>query len=365
LRLLWIELRDFRNHRETSLEVPDGLVAVCGENGEGKTNLLEGVCYLLTLRSPRATTDGTLVRDGAECAYLRGEVEGLTGKTLVEVEIRRAGANRVQMNRTPLRRKRELRKNARAVAFGPHDLKVVQGEPGARRDFLDEGTRSLWPAGEAALSAYERVLRQRNRLLKDWQGPGRPAGLDTWNQELASSGAAVVEDRRRAVERIAPGADDEFSRLSGSGLLVRYQPNVAGDERAFLARLAEREADETVRRTTLVGPHRDDLEIGVRGLVARGFASYGEAWGAALSLKLGLGTAVAGEFGEEPVLLVDDPFSALDPARRDRVSAGLAGRGQVLVSVADEQDVPSESVAVWEVRGGEVSVRGGAGDAAQ
>jgi DNA replication and repair protein RecF len=367
LRLLWIELRDFRNHPETRLDVPEGLTAVVGSNGEGKTNLLEGMFYLLTLSSPRVSADPLLIRDGADAAYVRGETQGPEGRTLIEIEIRRVGANRVQVNRSVVRRKRDLRKLVRAVFFGPHDLRVVQGEPGARRDFLDEAIRALWPARESSLTAYERVLRQRNRLLKDHPGPGRPVGLETWNEELARSGAAVVEVRAEAVQRLTDPADEEFRRLSGYGLEVRYLPNVSGSDvaEAFLERLAQREADELLRRTTLVGPHRDDLHLGVRELTVRGFASHGEAWGAALSLRLALSAAVGEVFGEPPVLLVDDPFSALDPKRRDQVAEGLPGRGQVIVSVADEHDVPKGAGAIWHVSSGVVTERGGVSDGAQ
>ena len=367
MKLLWIELRDFRNHRETGLEVPEGQTCLVGPNGEGKTNLLEGMFYLLTLSSPRVSSDPLLIRDSADAAYVRGEAQGPEGRTLIEIEIRRAGANRVQVNGSPVRRKRDLRKLVRAVFFGPHDLRVVQGEPGARRDFLDDATKALSPARESSLLAYERVLRQRNRLLRDHQGSGRPIGLETWNEELARSGALVVEARAEAVRQLAEPTDMEFRRLSGYGLEVRYLPNVSGGDvaEAFLERLAQRESDELLRRTTLVGPHRDDLHLGVRELTVRGFASHGEAWGAALSLRLGLAGVVAEVFGETPVLLVDDPFSALDPKRRDQVAEGLAGRGQVIVSVADEHDVPRGSAAIWDVSSGTVEVRGGVSGGAQ
>lgn len=336
--------------------MPEGLVTLVGPNGEGKTNLLEAMCYLLTLSSPRVSSDATLIAEGAEVAYVRGEVQGLEGRTLIEIELRRVGANRIQMNRSPIRRRRDLRKHVRAVFFGPHDLRIVQGEPGARRDFVDETIRGLWPAREAALNTYERVLRQRNRLLKDWQGSGRPDGLGTWNDELAAAGGAVIAARVEAVEALAEPASREFATLSGAGMEVVYAPHVEGgdDPQVFLRELGERENDELIRHITLVGPHRDDLKLGVRDLVVRGFASHGEAWGAALSLRLGLGTAVRVAFGEDPLLLVDDPFSALDPQRRQLVADGLNDRGQVLVSVADEAEIPSGSRAVWRVRAGSV-----------
>lgn len=329
-----------------------------GPNGEGKTNLLEAMHYLLTLTSPRVSADATLIADGSEVAYVRGETQGVEGRTLIEIELRRAGANRIQVNRSPVRRRRDLRKHVRAVFFGPHDLRVVQGEPGARRDFMDEALRSLWPPRESVLNAYDKVLRQRNRLLKDWQGNGKPPGLDTWSDELSSSGAEVIQARLEVVETLATAASSGFEALSGAGMDVAYLPNVEGgdDPEEFRRRLSEREGDELVRRTTLAGPHRDDMRLGVKDLTVRGFASHGEAWGAALCLRLGLADAVTAAFRETPLLLVDDPFSALDPRRRDQVAAGLLDRGQVLVSVADDADIPPQSQALWRVQAGRVEV---------
>ena len=360
MRLAWIEIRDFRNHRDTSLEVPDGLTAVVGPNAQGKTNLLEAIHYLCALESPRVSADLPLVRVGAGSAFLRGEVEAGTGRFLVEVEVRGAGQNRIQVNRSPVRRRRDLRKHVRTVFSGPDDLSIVQGDPDERRRFVDEVVRSMWPLKEGTTGAYEKVLRQRNRLLKDWEGPGEPPGLSAWDEELVAHGSALTAVRSDAVARIAGPAGTEFETLSGERLVVEYQPSVepeAGEtlEEAFRRRLGERRPDELVRRTTLVGPHRDDLRLVVQGLVARGFASHGEAWGAALCLRLALARAVEAESGERPILALDDPFSALDPSRRERVSATLEGRGQVLLAVPDDAQVP-EGAGVWRVKEGGVVV---------
>ena len=364
MRLGWVELRDFRNHAHTRIDpVADGLIVAVGPNGEGKTNLLEGMCYLFTLASPRVSVSGPLVRDGEEAAYARGEVETLQGRVLVEVEIPTRGASRVKVNRSAVRRKRDLRRQVRAVFFGPDDLDVVRGDPSHRRRFMDEAVMALWPLKESLLTAYDRVLRQRNRLLKEWDGRGSPAGLDAWDAELIEAGAALVRARAEAVSGLAPPASEEFEALAGYGLDCEYGPNVwaAEDlEGAFRSRIEERRHDELVRRTSLVGPHRDDLELAVRDLGARAFASHGEAWAAALCLRLGLATAVEHEVGESPILLVDDPFSALDPRRRDQIGERLAARGgQVVISVADEADVPRAAHATWDVAAGNVSVREG------
>jgi DNA replication and repair protein RecF len=364
MRLEWLELRDFRNHRRTAIDdLADGLTVVTGPNGEGKTNLLEGMFFLYALRSPRASTNAPLVREGLDVAYVRGEFAGAEGKALVEVEIPRKGASRVKLNKSPLRRKRELRRQVRSVLFGPFDLPIVIGDPSKRRDLMDEAIVALWPLKEGLSTAYERALRQRNRLLKEWEGGrGGPSGMEAWDEELVRTGAPVIEARAAAAERLATGASIEFEALSGYGLLVAYAPNVTGagtTEEAFRDQLAARRPDELLRRTSLVGPHRDDLTLAVRDLGARAFGSHGETWAAALCLRLGLTAAVAAETGEPPLLLVDDPFSALDPSRRDRIAQRLADRGgQVVISVADEADVPSASAAVWDVSGGAVTVRG-------
>jgi DNA replication and repair protein RecF len=362
MRLAWVELRDYRNHVHTSIDpIPDGLIVAVGPNGEGKTNLLEGMHFLYALASPRASSAEALVRHGEDHAYARGEFETLRGRALVEVEIPRKGATRVHVNRSPVRRKRDLRKQVRAVLFGPFDLPVVIGDPSKRRTFLDEVVVELQPARDTLTSAYDKVLRQRNRLLKEHEGRGAPAGLDAWDDQLVYAGSAVIRARADAAERIAPHASEEFSHLAGYELVVRYDPNVpAGDdvEETFHERLAERRADELIRRTSLVGPHRDDLELAVREMGARAFGSHGETWAAALCLRLGLATAVERELGEPALLLVDDPYSALDPRRRDRIGERLAGRGgQVVISVADEDDVPSHAGAVWDVAAGAVTPR--------
>jgi DNA replication and repair protein RecF len=341
------------------------LIVAVGPNGEGKTNLLEGVYFPFSLTSPRVSAALPLVRDGASAAYARAEVETLDGRVLVEVEIPSQGASRVKVNRSPVRRKRDVRRQVRAVFFGPDDLDVVRGDPSQRRRFLDEGLSALWPLKESLLTAYDRALRQRNRLLKEWEGRGAPAGIEAWDEELVTAGSSLVRVRHEIVERLASPASEEFQALAGYELSCSYAPNVGPDparaEEAFREGLEARRADELLRRTSLVGPHRDELELAVRDLGARAFASHGEAWAAALCLRLGLATAVAREVNEPPVLLVDDPFSALDPRRRDQVGEHLAGRGgQVVISVADEADIPRGAGTIWDVRGGGVTPREGA-----
>jgi len=366
VHLAWVELRDFRNHAHTELaDLPDGLIVAVGANGEGKTNLLEGMYFLFALASPRVSSPQPLVREGADAAYARGEVETRDERVLVEVEIPPRGASRVQVNRSLLRRKRNLRQRLRGVFFGPDDLDVVRGDPSQRRRFMDEAVESLWPVRAPALTAYEKALRQRNRLLKEHDGRGPPPGIEAWDAELVEAGCAVIRARAAAVEALAPHASQVFLSLATYGLECSYAPNLWDEdwrepdalERAFRGRIEERSPDELVRRTSLVGPHRDDLTLAVRDLGARSFGSHGEGWAAALCLRLGLATAVEEEAGEPPVVLLDDPFSALDPARQGRVGEHLRARGQVIVSVADEAHMPADADAVYGVSAGAVKMR--------
>lgn len=362
MRLAWLEVRDFRNHALTKIDpVPDGLIVVVGPNGEGKTNLLEAMQFLYALGSPRVSSSEPLVREGTEEAYVRGEFETLEGRVLVEVEVRRRGANRVLVNRSAVRRKRDLRRQVRSVLFGPFDLPIVTGDPSKRREFMDEAVVLLQPAQDTLTTAYERVLRQRNRLLKEHEGRGAPSDLEAWDEQLVGTGSAVVRARSLALGALAPPSSAAFARVTGYELVVRYMPNVgeADDvEAAFRTRLAERRADELLRRTSLVGPHRDDLELAVRDLGARAFASHGETWVAALSLRLGVAGAVQAALGEPPIMLVDDPYSALDPSRRDRVAELLAARdGQVVITVADDADIPAQARAVWDIAAGRLTPR--------
>jgi DNA replication and repair protein RecF len=362
MRLAWVELRDFRNHTHTHLrDIPEGLIVAVGPNGEGKTNLMEAMYLLYWTGSPRSGSSEPLVRHGADAGYVRGEFHTRDARILVETEIRRKGANRVIVNRSALRRRRDLRKQVRAVLFGPFDVPVVTGDPSRRRAFLDDVVVGLHPSLDTLTTSYERVLRQRNRLLKEWEGAKEPPGLEAWDEQLIRTGTAVTAARAEAAERIAPHASEGFEHLAEYGLQVSYEPSVQGEEieESFRLRLKERRVDELQRRTSLVGPHRDDMSLAVRDMGARAFGSHGETWAAALCLRLAQAAVIEEATGEPPLLLVDDPYSALDPARRDRLAERLASRaGQVVISVADDADVPARCSAVWDVAGGRVTPRG-------
>ena len=268
--------------------MPDGLIVAVGPNGEGKTNLLEGIHFLYALGSPRTSTNAPLVR--------RGRRGGLHARGVRDRERPGAGRGRdphpgrqqVKVNRSPVRRKRDLRRQVRAVLFGPFDLPIVIGRPLEAPHVHGRGRDRAVAAQGGALHRLRPRLRQRNRLLKEWEGSGTPPGMEAWDEELIQAGSAVIQARAEAIDRLAPHASEEFVHLAGYELACTYAPNVwdATDlEQAFRDRIAERRRDELQRRTSLVGPHRDDLTLAVRDLGARAAGSHGETWATALCLR--------------------------------------------------------------------------------
>ena len=361
-----LTLHQWRSYAGLDLELRPGPSVFVGRNGQGKTNLVEAVDYLSRLRSHRVATDAPLVRVGADQALVRAAVvrEGRTA--VLEVELNPGRANRARVNRSPLSRSRELVGLVRTVVFSPDDLGLVKGDPGQRREFLDDLVVLRTPRMAGVRADYDRVLRQRNSLLKTARAarPGSSsyaaalATLDSWDAHLAATGAELlvqrlqlVDDLRpflgKAYETVARGAAHDDAELayrssldtSGDG------PPASGAEvvETFLAELGRRRRDELDRGVSLVGPHRDDLELslGTGGgrLPVKGYASHGESWSFALALKLASYDLLRSD-GDDPILILDDVFAELDSDRRHQL-AGLAGEAeQVLVTAAVDADVP-------------------------
>jgi DNA replication and repair protein RecF len=310
---------------------------VVGGNGEGKTNLLEAIGYLATLSSFRGVPNDALVRAGCEQAVVRASGTRAERTLLIESEITRAGRGRVTVNRQPLRRTRDLLGAVRTSVFSPDDLALVKGAPSERRRYLDEALVSLHPRHDATRAELERVLRQRNSLLR--QAAGRVSAdvavtLDVWDAKLAEVGEAWAALRAGLVERLAPRLADAYASLSGTrGHAVEARYEAPWRARGLGAALAAGRDDDVRRGTTLVGPHRDELALSLRGLPARTHASQGEQRALALSLRLAAHVLVTEDVGEPPVLLLDDVFSELDAAR----SAALVGHlppGQAVLTTA-------------------------------
>ena len=357
-----LSLADYRSYAEVDVALGAGVSVFVGANGQGKTNLVEAVAYLSTLSSHRVAADLPLVRSGAERAVIRARVQaGLDDprQLQLEVEITPGQANRARLNRSPLKRARELVGVLRTVVFAPEDLAVVKGDPSERRRFLDELLVSRWPRLAGVRSDYDRVLRQRNTLLKSLAGRmrGGSAGadvggtLDVWNSHLAAAGGELMAARLRTLADLAPHVAKAYADIAptNNDATAEYKASVdladqTGREELtalLTAAMIERRSEEIQRGVSLVGPHRDDLVLGLGLLPAKGYASHGESWSFALALKLGSFQLLRAD-GVEPVLVLDDVFAELDATRRERLATGVSAAEQVLVTAAVGADVPGQ-----------------------
>jgi DNA replication and repair protein RecF len=355
VRLTRLWLTDFRNYDTAELELPPGLTVVVGDNGAGKTNLLEAVGYLATLESFRGAPGEALVRQGAERAVVRGEGCREGRDVLIEAEIRLRGRGRVAVNRQPLRRAADLVGALVVTVFSPDDLELVKGGPAARRRYLDDLLVGLHPRHDALRRDLERILRQRTALLRDTGGRLTPAlapTLDVWDAKLAAVGDDLGAARAGLVARLAPALAANYAGIAGPDarpVTVAYE--APWRAMGLAAALEASRADELRRGVCLVGPHRDELELTISAMPARTHASQGEQRSLALALRLA-GHRVVGEtIGEPPVLLLDDVFSELDETRAANLVSHLP-IAQALVTTAGAlpPGLPAERV-VW-VAGG-------------
>jgi DNA replication and repair protein RecF len=357
-----LQLADYRSYAAVDVALGAGVSVFVGANGQGKTNLVEAVEYVSTLSSHRVAADLPLVRAGAERAIIRARVQaGLEDprQLQLEVEITPGRANRARLNRSPLKRARELIGVLRTVVFAPEDLSVVKGDPSERRRFLDDLVVSRWPRLAGVRADYERVLRQRNTLLKSLAGRtrGGPAGvevastLEVWDSHLAAAGGELMAARLRTLADLAPHVSKAYADIAptNNDATAEYKASVAladqtGREELtelLAATMAERRAEEIQRGVSLVGPHRDDLVLSLGMLPAKGYASHGESWSFALALKLGSFSLLRAD-AVEPVLVLDDVFAELDTTRRERLATGVSAAEQVLVTAAVGADVPGQ-----------------------
>jgi DNA replication and repair protein RecF len=380
VHLTRLALTDFRSYDDLSIELGPGVTTFSGLNGEGKTNLVEAVGYLATLGSHRVATDAPLVRRGAERAVLRAAVTGARGSALMEVELNPGRANRVRLNRAQLPRPRDILGTLRTVLFAPEDLALVKGDPAERRRFLDDLLVATAPRYAGVRADYERVLRQRTALLKSAGAKGHLRGgarqsmtatLDAWDAQLARTGAPLLAGRMHLVAALRPHVTAAYQAVSGGpageASVLSYRCSVDGSgpddevpglEAAMLKSLAGARASELDRGVCLVGPHRDELELSIGGLPARGYASQGESWSLALALRLA-SFALLREGNEDPVLILDDVFAELDAGRRDRLAVMVAAAEQVLVTAAVPADIPDVLAGVrFNIQAGVISSAG-------
>ncbi|KQV64218.1 recombinase RecF [Nocardioides sp. Root122] len=357
-----LTLHDFRSYADLDVALEPGATAFIGRNGQGKTNLVEAIDYLSRLSSHRVATDTPLVRAGADQAIVRASVvkEGRTA--LLEVELNPGRANRARINRSPLPRPRELIGLVRTVVFAPDDLTLVKGDPSDRRKFLDDLLVLRVPRLAGVRSDYDRILKQRNSLLKTAgvaRGGSRDAAMSTleiWDDNLARVGAELLGARLQLVEDLRPYLGKAYEAVArgasrdDADLDYRASLEVAGTDdlqQALLDAIATRRKDELDRGISLVGPHRDDLLLtlgtgpdpGDLRLPVKGYASHGESWSFALALRLASYDLLRAD-GDDPILVLDDVFAELDVERRNQLAQLVAGAEQVLVTAAVAADVP-------------------------
>lgn len=365
-----ISLADFRNYAHLEVEIGPGISAFVGANGQGKTNLIEAVVYLSTLSSHRVATDAPLIRRGAERALVRADVHRDDRSLQIEVEITAGRANRARINKSPVPRTREILGILRTVVFAPEDLAIVKGDPSERRRFLDDLLVQRHPRLAATRGDYDRVLKQRNALLKS-AGAARRSNpdevartLEVWDDQVATLGAEITVARCDLVDRLRPRIANAYSELiDGADTMgVAYATSVEGvptedvgaTKEALLAAMVDRRREELDRGLTLVGPHRDDLLLTLGSVPVKGYASHGESWSAALALRLASYDLLTEE-SAAPVLILDDVFAELDASRRAHLAARVSTAPQVLITAAVAEDVPRVlSGARYDVIGGEV-----------
>ncbi|MFX0593025.1 DNA replication/repair protein RecF [Melissospora conviva] len=353
-----LELVDFRSYERVSLELEPGPNVFVGPNGVGKTNLIEALGYVATLDSHRVATDAPLVRMGAAAAVIRCAVTHEGRELLVELEIVPGKANRARIGRSPARRARDVLGALRMVLFAPEDLELVRGDPAERRRYLDELLVTRQPRYAGVRADYDRVVKQRNALLRTSYLARRTGGtrggdlstLDVWDAQLARYGAELLAGRLELVTALTPHVAKAYDAVAaGQGAAgIAYRPSfelepVGGDRAALEAGLAaaltQSRSAEIDRGTTLVGPHRDDLTLTLGPLPAKGYASHGECWSFALALRLAAYDLLRAD-GIEPVLALDDVFAELDAGRRERLAELVGGAAQLLVTCAVDDDLP-------------------------
>lgn len=367
-----LELVDFRSYSRVVVDLEPGPCVLVGPNGAGKTNLIEALYYVATLSSHRVALDAPLVRSGADRAVVRTVISQEQRDLLVELSIEPGKANKARLGRAPTTRARDILGALKMVMFAPEDLALVRGEPGERRRFLDDLLVARQPRFAGVRSDYERVLRQRNALLRSAYLARRVGGtrggdlstLEVWDEHLAQCAAALVAGRIELATAIAPHLTKAYEQVSDRdgqakiGYTASFGDIPTGGveelRRALLEALRGARQQETERGMTLIGPHRDEVVLTLGDLPAKGYASHGESWSFALALRLAAYDLLRTD-GLEPVLVLDDVFSELDAGRRRRLAELVSGASQTLVTCAVDEDVPpSLRCATYQVGEGQV-----------
>ena len=344
MRVTHLSLKDFRSYSELELELKPKQTIFIGDNGEGKTNIIEAITYLSLLSSHRVASDAPLVKLGAERAYIRARVNSEDRSQLIELEINSNKANRAKVNSNPVRSQREILGICTSITFSPEDLDLVRGDPSERRSFLDQLLIQKSPRIAGVISDYERALKQRNSLLKS-RAP--ESSLRSWSEHLATFGGELIAGRIKLINEIEPLFQLAYKNLSSKKLAqLGYKssiPNPTTDKEvnrdSILKVVDEVRTQELERGISLVGPHRDDLLLNLGEHPVKGYASHGESWSIALALRLASYQLFINE-GAKPILILDDVFSELDEGRREKLLEIADSAEQTFITVAVENDLP-------------------------
>jgi DNA replication and repair protein RecF len=359
LHLQQLVLVDFRSYAELSVEFPPGRVGLIGPNGVGKTNVLEAIAWLATMQSFRGAPTSAVVRESATLARVRGHVHHDRRDTMIDAELPEKGAGRVSVNGKRLPRARDLLGHVRVTVFSPDDLQLVKGAPAERRTFIDQLLVAIDGRNDTRVSEFERLLRQRNALLRQAGGRLGTAerhSLTVWNEKLAPAADDLGGLRRSAIEQITPLVVEAYRDLSGAASSIGVVHEAPWMQDGMAAALAVAETDDLRRGVTTVGPHRDEITITLAGLPARTQASQGEQRSLALALRLAQHRLVGRESGMLPLLLLDDVLSELDPARAHALIAHLPA-GQAFMTSAVEIPSAARIEQVFDVAAGRLDSR--------
>ena len=346
MRVKKLALTNFRSYKSLELDLAPGPTTFIGDNGSGKTNIAESLIYLAYLSSHRVSQNLPLLHLGSDQAIIRAEIERDDRTLQVDLEINASKANRARLNQNPTKSQREILGALQVIYFSPEDLDLVRGEPTHRRDFLDKLLIMRSPRLAGVISDYDRVVKQRNTLLKT-RAPEN--ALAPWTEQLINLGAQLSAERIALVEELNPYVAANYANLNEvkpasiayksatDGLTTNTEENIA----TLTGRQLEVSRQETERGASLIGPHRDDLHLQLGDFPAKGYASHGESWSMAIALRIGSFNLLKSE-GAEPILILDDIFAELDTARRAQLTSVTKMAEQTIITAAVESDLPPE-----------------------
>ncbi len=346
MRINKLALTNFRSYNSLELDLQPGVITFIGDNGSGKTNIAESLIYLSFLSSHRVSNNVPLISLGNQQAIIRAEVQREDRTLQIDLEINSSKAKRARINGNPTRSQREILGAIQIVYFSPEDLDLVRGEPGTRRDFLDRLLITRTPRLAGVIADYERVVKQRNALLKTRTSA---AALAPWNEQLIKLGAELTAERIALIDALNPHVAKNYANLNEvKPASISYKCSTEGVTRnidenitALTARLEEVAYQEIERGVSLIGPHRDDLHLQLGDFPAKGYASHGESWSMAISLRIGSFNLLKSE-GASPILILDDVFAELDTSRRIQLMSATQLAEQTFITAAVESDLPAE-----------------------